>query len=234
MQVLRVFTIHKLSILLLIVAILLLIHLGCARPSDSINDYPYENFTEVTQDGKEIPVYMYAENCLNKEATSQDLSSYLADEYYADLLDAFGEEKLGLLGSYNEAYRLIWSRSFTNPVLLVFQKADKEMVVRWKVLSNSSDDITSEKIIASGEKILTLSDWEKLKQTVKNMEFWNLSTEDNNDLGVDGDTLLLEGRCEYKYHLVTRWSPNEMNGFRIGCNNMLRLAEAKIPNTIFK
>ena len=216
--------------ILWVICILLSFHFGCARPSSGIPYTRYQDSWAIdNKENKKIPVYPYADNCFYKEATTKNLDP--DSFYYSELLDLFGEEKLGLSGSYIEAYRVIWSRAFHDPVIAVFQRTDTEMIVRWKVLDGRGGEWPPGKIIASGEKYLTISDWAKLKQTVKNMEFWNLSSEDNNDIGVDGWNWLVEGRCENNYHLITRWAPEDTNGVEIGCINMLRQAEAKIPNT---
>ena len=132
-----------------------------------------------------------------------------------------------------ESYRFLWLRSFNNPVLirLVLDKTGSASL-RYKELTregpnigelteNRSVDVRKLRRQELGDAELAESVLDHFRRRAEE-SFWSLSYKvDDGTVGVDGATWVIEGTKDGRCHLVSRWSPEETDGFR-------RLAEEMI------
>jgi hypothetical protein len=61
-------------------------------------------------------------------------------------------------------------------------------------------------LILNDRSGITLEQYKLLQKKVRDANFWNLATE-NNDAGCDGSEWIIEAIAEGKYHVTSRWSP---------------------------
>ena len=73
--------------------------------------------------------------------------------------------------------------------------------------------------------------WDDLRRRVDMAKFWGTPTEEPNDLGLDGDQLILEGVVAGRYHIVDRWGPKSDADYADLCRQLLTLSGLDVMKT---
>ena len=119
---------------------------------------------------------------------------------------------------YKDVYKLIRD---SNNITLITKIYDKEYI---------KDDLKIY-LKESKKRVLNISEWNDFLKVIKKSNYWMLPVTKKTS-GFDGTTWILEGvtpssnnYSNRKYHLVSRWSPNDTTKFRVLCDKLIRLSE---------
>jgi hypothetical protein len=106
-------------------------------------------------------------------------------------------------------YRFLWLPSFHDPVSVRFIKSGDGMILHAVRLNRRQGGYEPGRIVASKTARLTRAHWERIASHLEKAKFWTLPTHKRQPFGglvVDGDTLVVEGVNDGKYHFVVRHS----------------------------
>ncbi len=123
---------------------------------------------------------------------------------HSSYLRAMGEPSLSC-GTTDNTYRFTWLRSFHNPISVRVTQNGHRFIMVATELSNT-DGNGPRKVARQKKVILTSTQFLKIQEAIKETKFWGLRTNDNK-MGTDGSTWILEASESKRYHFVTRWSP---------------------------
>jgi len=157
---------------------------------------------------------------------------------FSDVLTAMEEpEMCRAITADWESYRFLWLRSFDNPVLIHLAFRNTEVpFLRYKELTRSEHSdigrLTENRDVDLNELLLEELGDEELVEAVLDgfrrraqEHFWSLSYRvDDGTIGVDGASWIIEGTKDGRCHVVTRWSPEETDGFRRLAEDMMRMS----------
>jgi hypothetical protein len=124
-------------------------------------------------------------------------------------LSAMEEPNIAMLAKKDRAatvYRFLWLPSFHNPISFRFVKTDKEVVLHAARL-NGTGGAQPGRILARKTVRLNRAHWERIASHLEKAQFWTLPTIKRPPFGetaLDGDTLVVEGVKDGKYHVVIR------------------------------
>jgi hypothetical protein len=138
----------------------------------------------------------------------EDEDHYMASSYSL-LLEAFDEPPLFPRKPSKdiECYRFTWTRAFHKPVVLrvdVKRENDATLTIKIGELAPWSHKIT--KLARNEKKRLEKDAVQSLKATVKRTNFFELPSYEKVE-GLDGSDWTIEALVEGRYHIVSRWSP---------------------------
>jgi TonB family protein len=105
-----------------------------------------------------------------------------------------------------ETYRFTWLRTFENSVSIRIEKTLEEYKLYWK-LTDGAGGYNPGNIIVSESKAIDKRTWRTFKNHIKKSQFWEMSTVESNNDGLDGSHWILEGNDQFGYHVVLRWCP---------------------------
>ena len=128
--------------------------------------------------------------------------------YYTDFLISCDEPALD--EKLPDTYRFILLRTFHNPIIVRLEKHRDSVKIYWKI-TDGKGGYGLGKMFVNETKTLSIEDWNNFEKLVDNTKFWTLSSFDNNEIGNDGSTWLIEGKKQGKYHLVERWCGGEIS-----------------------
>lgn len=131
-------------------------------------------------------------------------SAYFHINWYGKHLTALEEPALND-SSATKVFRFTWLRSFHNPVAVRLENNKDRITLYWKV-SDGKGGYEPGKLITDKKKNLSVKEWAQFQQKIESLDFWNTSTSDNSVTGLDGARWILEGKEVGKYHVVDRWS----------------------------
>jgi hypothetical protein len=166
-----------------------------------------------------IPVRVSNETSLNEDYDT------IVGARVSKFLVAMNEPFLSSCELANETYRFTWLRTFHHPISIRIEKNQEGVKLFWKEC-NGAGGYAPGNLITSEEKIISEDEWNNFKLHLEEIQFWKLS-EDDNSIGLDGATWLLEGAESSQYHYVKRWSP-EKNDFYNCCIYLLELTDLKL------
>jgi hypothetical protein len=141
-------------------------------------------------------------------------------------LCAMEEEPLALSGA-DEAYRLMWLRSFHDPVAVRIQSSAAHATLV-AVELDGSDAKNPTEIRQRWERRLSEGDWARLRAAIEAAHFWDEQTVDPKPPGYDGSEWVLEGKRGGVYHVAERQSP-EYNPFRAAGDALLAASWLSFP-----
>jgi hypothetical protein len=153
----------------------------------------------------------------------QDISKDLSD-WYSKALSTMKEPSLWELarqGQTMEVYRLLWLPTWGRPVAVRVEKAGGRMTLNEVQLDGDGGYELGE-VAVRKQTSLSQRDWDRLMERVEEAAFWGMPTSIN-DLGVDGEHLIVEGVRDGRFHVVDRWSPRP-GAYRELCRSMLSFA----------
>ena len=78
---------------------------------------------------------------------------------------------------------------------------------------------------------ITMNEWKTLASKISEINFWKLKSFVDDD-GKDGSEWILEGKNNYEYHFVNRWSPNatRYKEFKDCCDYLIYLSNIKLTD----
>jgi len=131
-------------------------------------------------------------------------------------------------GGY-ESYRILWLRTFHNPIVIEIQDKRESVVLNYKI-SDGAGGYEFGNLKQDTTFIIDRQDWNQLTQLIKESDFWNLTTDKDLIPGCDGSELILEAQHEKGYHMIHRWGGQEIGE----CGRfMIELSKIKIPEDEF-
>lgn len=104
-----------------------------------------------------------------------------------------------------EQYRLIYSPTFDNPLIMRVTKAGQRISLR-VVQFSGAGGYDPGRIRVDKTIVLTPKDWQRITTLAEASRFWTMPTNDNGG-GDDGSTWVFEGSRPDAQHLVSRWTP---------------------------
>ncbi len=130
-----------------------------------------------------------------------------------------------------ESYRFLWLRTFHNPVAVRLDVRDDGIgVITTKVASGASGFPRKDvHLIESMSRPLTPDETRAFLLQVGKGSFWSLASHVEDRTGMDGSEWIIEGAKDGKYHVVTRWSPDEGEIHELGLVMAFGMAQMSVP-----
>jgi hypothetical protein len=153
----------------------------------------------------------------------QDISERLSKDY-SEALRTMKEPSLWKLAQQDKqiaVYRLLKLPTWGRPIAVRIEKAGGRVTLN-EVLLDGDGGYDLGEVVVSKQVALSERDWDRLMRHVEGVGFWDMPTSIN-DLGVDGEHLIVEGVKDGKFHVVDRWEPKP-GAYRELCRSMLNLA----------
>jgi hypothetical protein len=175
----------------------------------------------------------------SSEAGSSQVTTFdrFRAEWYSRCLAMMAEPKLfGRQGSGTETYRLLWLRSFHEPIVVRLDiDADREAVLTVKILTGDAHCKSSERVRLWQSSTLSRLGVTEFLTALAQADYWNLPTADPtcDATGpvrvacLDGARCLLEALRLGTYHVVDRWSASGIP-YRSAVLRLLEVAGVKI------
>jgi len=157
------------------------------------------------------------------------LNNSFIEEWYSRQLSAMKEPILINDTSTDEVYRFTWLRTFDNPITIRIERNNDSYSISWKQCDGDGGYHPGELIVDNKLKLEKQS-WELFLIKLNKIDFWNLPTIKNNELGLDGSQWILEGRSGNIYHVVDRWTPRKESQYYQCCDLLISLTELEIDN----
>ena len=144
------------------------------------------------------------------------------NDWYGKHLKGMAEGSLLDESSSLEVYRLLWLRTFHHPIYVRVEKSQGGIWLRTVELSGAGG-YEPGRPIRNQQIRLDQKQWCEFRSSLENASYWQMPTEDPDDIGNDGARWILEGVREGHYHLVDRWSPKEYEYYE-ACAYLLNLS----------
>src|SRR4051794_13199696 len=160
----------------------------------------------------------------NAPGHQNDISGLLADRY-SDALRRMNEPSLWESSQDDRkltAYRFLWLPTEGRPVAVRIEEAGGRATLHMVQLDGDGGYDLG-KIERTRQISLNPNDCERLVRQVRRAGFWDMPTRID-DLGHDGEHLIVEGVRDGGYHVVDRWTP-EAGAYRELCHTMLDLSQ---------
>jgi len=152
-----------------------------------------------------------------------------SNKWYSEQLFAMREPIIFSDKSNKEIYRFTWLRTFDNPIAIRIEKQDSTYLLFWKVC-NGAGGYEPGQLTTDKQKIIDKQTWDKFKNKLSDINFWNLPTKEKDIMGTDGSQWILEGKKGNKYHAVDRWSPSEKSKYFQCCDFLIGLTDLNIKD----
>jgi len=123
-----------------------------------------------------------------------------------------------------EVYRMMILPTWGNPIVVRVQRHGKTFGLSARRLDGQGG-YDPGKLVEAKDIELTADDSNELEVLVKNLNFFQLSTDEKGISGEDGEEWVLEGASQGKYHVVQRWSPSSYNPEKRGLTALLNLCK---------
>lgn len=163
--------------------------------------------------------------------------------WYEDQMKAAGAKPLCSTGSGAvERYRLIWLRSFHNPIIVTLARRG-ESVELTSVRLDGAGGYAPGKVVERKKVALSVAEFGEFRSYLRLMNFWNLKSGDQlrgeaeSETGevtvrMDGAQWILEGASETDAHAADRWS--DVDGpFKNAALFLLRKSSIDINGPIY-
>jgi hypothetical protein len=153
-------------------------------------------------------------------ATAKTCSGvYLLEDmgWYEKQMKAAGAKPLCSTGSAAaERYRLIWLRSFHNPIIVTLVRRGDSIELT-SVRLDGAGGYAPGRVVERKQVALSVAEFNEFRSYLGQMNFWNLKSEDQLRkeaqsetgeviVGMDGAQWILEGASETDAHAADRWS----------------------------
>jgi hypothetical protein len=174
-------------------------------------------------------------------ATTKRPADYWLDLTYGKTLRSMKEPSLRSLGRKDREatiYRFLWFPTFHDPVSVRFVRSDQGGLLHVARLRGGADDQPGHSIVPQCKSVkLTRAQWGLIERSLSKAKFWTLPSTKRHPFGwdvMDGDTLVVEGVSDGRYHYVVRHSPPG-GGFVDLCRAMLFMSgmEAEVRQLWF-
>ncbi|MDP3441261.1 MAG: energy transducer TonB [Ignavibacteria bacterium] len=101
------------------------------------------------------------------------------------------------------AFRLIWYRTFENPIIVRIENNQNQYYLSWK-LTDGAGGYDLGELYISGTKNINEETWKKFKRLINKSGFWNDETLISELIAEDAEQWILEGKYNDNYHLILR------------------------------
>jgi len=192
----------------------------------------------------------YFPSSLNKESRRKN-STYnnFTQRWYSSALYSFKEPILFKKSNIETIYRLLWLRSFHQPVCFSLKEFDNKYYLNTKMLDRqpafypyiTANNTSSGKVVFDtlqkedrlayvifNETLqINKSEWNNFQALLRKKNFWNLPSLDHSNMSADGAQWILESYKDGKYHYVER--QNSESGLKECGLYLLNISSLKIP-----
>jgi len=169
-------------------------------------DVPYKDFNIIIEEISDMGLKSSSTDyCLDKTTLIiKDLSKAI-NEWYSQELFALDEE--AIYDSKSQIYRFSYFPSFSDPFVVRIEiKSDGTADVYYKIgKGNAYGDGGG--ISKSKTAKLSIDETNEFLELLDRTKFWELTTEDD-DIGLDGYDVCIEGVKDEAYHIINRWCPD--------------------------
>jgi len=137
-------------------------------------------------------------------------TSFIDDSYDANLVGYHSEflRKVYEPILYKEcfevnAFRLIWYRTFENPLIIRIEKSENQYKLYWK-LTDGAGGYNLGELYVSGNRDVGEKIWNNFNFLLQHFGFWESKTLVSEIIALDEDKWIFEGRKDNKYHVILR------------------------------
>jgi|SRR5208282_2411559 len=149
--------------------------------------------------------------------------------WYSSQLRALDEPSLWELSKTEsrQSYRLLWLRTWDNPISIRFDVNDDGAGQLVTKMSNGTGGYDPGELALDRTRQLTKEQVASLLFKIETAEFWGLPTNKTSG-GRDGARWIIEGVRRGQYHVVDRWSPDSGPVRDVGLY-LMHLTDLDIP-----
>jgi hypothetical protein len=138
-------------------------------------------------------------------------------KWYGGQLSALEESSIwAQRGTKKEIYRFTWLRTFHNPIAVRLEMSDDGTGVLFLKRCDGAGGYKPGKLILNKSAIISKEEMDNVKKKFDKLNFWEQSSRDPGEGGMDGAQWIFEGLRDGKYHLVDRWTPEKGPIYEIG------------------
>lgn len=146
------------------------------------------------------------------------------NQWFSYFMTKFNLENYSERYSGHESYRILWLRTFHDPIVFEIKNKETSVILSYKV-SNGAGGYEFGELIKDTAFAIKAQDWIELQRLVQKSDFWNMKIP-----GCDGSYLIMEGQNKKGYHMVYRWGGQEIGE----CGKlMIELSGINIPEKEF-
>jgi len=168
--------------------------------------------TSITFPGNSIPVSHL--HVSKKGLFPVEIVGY--NDRYAKHLRAMGEIYLPQQADgKDELYRFLWLRTFHHAIEVSIERTGAKYTL-WSQELGGAAGYEPGQVVASLMRPLSPKEWCAFRRAIDTADFWNMPTEDNPLIGLDGSQWVIEGVREGRYHIVDRWTPTHGGYYELG------------------
>ena len=152
-------------------------------------------------------------------------------KWYTEQLKSLHEPSLWEISKTQkeQSYRFLWLRSFHHPVAIRFDvQADGTSRLTTK-MGSGAGGYKPGHLVQDNTSVLTKKQTDLFLGKIEENKFWSLEGVEKGGNGNDGAQWIVEGVKDGKYHVVTRWSPQDGPVRAISLFMLQDLAKVKIP-----
>ena len=142
---------------------------------------------------------------------------------YAEALRRMNEPSLWGLSQHDKGlsvYRFLWMPTWGRPVVARIEKAGGRVALT-VVQLDGNGGYDPGQVAFIKQVSLSGKQWDRLRRKVEEAGFWRMGGR-GDDMGFDGEDLIVEGVRDGAYHVVDRWCPRP-GAYRELCRTMLDL-----------
>jgi hypothetical protein len=171
-----------------------------------MNEYSFDSdCLRVPKNEKES---YFPTKAFNDSSSFEGQTEFLSD-WYSKHLYSMDEPIIHECSENSECYRFTWLRTFHEPIAVRITRTKDKIKLDWKK-TNGAGGYDAGDIIEEGSKDIGVKELNIFKSKLENCKFFDLTTNENDNLGSDGAQWVLEGiNDENDYHLVDRWCASE-------------------------
>jgi hypothetical protein len=119
-----------------------------------------------------------------------------------------GEPDLQRVSEERETFRMLWLRSFHEPVAVrLVRDGNRYIVITAQAVRRPDGSFGPTR---RDSLSLDPAAWKRVVELAEIRQFWSLRAPDT--LGLDGARWIIEGRRGQRYHAVDWWSPDDRDG----------------------
>lgn len=167
--------------------------------------------------------HYFPEGVFNKLHSFEGIDTFI-NNWYSKHLSALEEPILFNEKSDKEIFRFTLLHSFDHPITIRIEKNGENYMLYWKMTSGAGG-YSPGTIVLNRQKQISRKKWEEFKRLIEEIDFWRLSTNDPDGIGVDGARWILEGRTTEKYQVADRFSPTPDSKYYQCCYYLIKLSK---------
>jgi hypothetical protein len=203
---------NNLNIKALLFYTIIFIALSCNKQFDEQKNYPQDTTVSNPQGVPKDSMTFYFPSIIKTD--SQFVKNDIKyPKWRSTLLYHFKEPILFNYFLGHEVYRFLWLRSFNTPMVFSLNKEGNNVWLIVKKLDVNYHDLITKPMgqakIINIRKNLSIEQWNKFEQLLKDCNYWAMPPLIKNDMGVDGSSWYIEANLPGKYWFVDRWTPQD-------------------------